>query len=201
MQPAETEEAGGFDADGRPSLPIRKGSAFSIHSVTAGVASIAAAAAHHRERPRAYTMPTDREMTEVTSRPESVHDDITEESDEDSDVEESVPTQHLGVSGNEGHTRTRAHSSGAKLESEKSDRMSISDRFANMSVLGKLGGGGSVDRSAPSPSLESSNIVSKEGSLSSGVLFPANGSLIIRSPTYSGSREEGRRKCNAAARS
>lgn len=151
-----------FPSPSRPSLPVRKSSAFSIHTVTASVASIAAAAASHRGRPRAYTMPTEREMTEVTSRPASIHDGIEEQSEDDdsSEVEDdpAPPTssKHLGVN-HEGQTRVRSVSSGGKVESDKMDRMSISDRFANMTVLGKLSTG---DKPLATPTVESSSIVS-----------------------------------------
>ncbi len=146
----------------RPRMPARKGSAFSIHSVTASVANIAAAAASHRERPRAYTLPTvEREMTEVTSRPESLYerDDIDEEDEDEDEAEEPGPGP-TGLLSVDKPTRNRAVSSGGKLETERSDRLSISDRFANLSVLGKLGSPGQGDKPLHSPPAETSSIVS-----------------------------------------
>lgn len=143
----------------RPRLATRRSSGFSFANVTASVASIANAAQAHRERPRSHTWSAGREMTEVISRPASIR-----EVDEDSDRGSADDLSKAGDSdteheGGQGASSTSINDIAALLRRKPSDvrsirsvtsmmsstgpeegrgeRLSISDRFANLSGLTK----------------------------------------------------------------
>ncbi|KAJ9103799.1 hypothetical protein QFC21_002261 [Naganishia friedmannii] len=138
----------------RPRLASRRSSGFSFANVTASVASIANAA-QHRERPRSHTWSAGREMTEVNSRPASIR-----EVDEDSDHGEHAGSDidadyedHQGASSTSVNdiaallhrkpsdvrsiTSVTSMLSGTSTDELRNERLSISDRFANLSGLGK----------------------------------------------------------------
>jgi hypothetical protein len=105
----------------RPNMRPRQASSFSLASVTASVASIAAAAstAAARSRSRATSRASDtqqqwtgnQEMIDVSSRPESIHEQYLDES-EDEDEEQDKTIDHLDTEA-------------TTIEKEKSDVRSI----------------------------------------------------------------------------
>ncbi|KAJ9120066.1 hypothetical protein QFC22_002964 [Naganishia vaughanmartiniae] len=146
--------AEGVSAPDRPRLVSRRSSGFSFANVTASVASIANAA-QHRERPRSHTWSAGREMTEVNSRPASIRE-VDEDSDHgdraDSDIDADYE-DHQGASSTSVNdiaallhrkpsdvrsiTSVTSMLSGTSTDEPRNERLSISDRFANLSGLGK----------------------------------------------------------------
>jgi hypothetical protein len=150
----------------RPNVPTRRASTFSLASVTASVANIAAAAAAGRDRSKSNASATEstwggnREMVEVSSRPASIREGgegVYSDEEEDSADEEGHDTEDES----EGH-RLRSHSDarsirsvssmmskdGRRDEVPKAERVSLSNRFASMNVLGRLGSGAAPSEKA-----------------------------------------------------
>jgi hypothetical protein len=145
----------------RPGIPPRRASTFSLASVTASVANIAAAAASGRDRSKSAASATEsswggnREMVDVSSRPASIRevgeqsysdDEEEQESDDEESAESDAEVKH-------GHMRRSSDArsiisvssmmskEARKNEEPKAERVSLSNRFASMNVLGRLGSG------------------------------------------------------------
>lgn len=144
----------GVLAPERPRLASRRSSGFSFANVTASVASIANAA-QHRERPRSHTWSAGREMTEVNSRPASIRE-VDEDSDHGDHADGDLDADHddhQGASSTSVNdiaallhrkpsdvrsiTSVTSMLSGTSTDEPRNERLSISDRFANLSGLGK----------------------------------------------------------------
>ena len=152
----ESEGSNGSLQPERPTLSTRRSSGFSFANVTASVASIANAAQAHRERPRSHTWSAGREMTEVLSRPASIRE-VDEDSERGSDEasDSDADTEHDGIppaSVNDIAALLRRKPSDVRSirsvtsmmsnggqEDARAERLSISDRFANLSGLTKTG--------------------------------------------------------------
>lgn len=144
----------------RPGIPPRRASTFSLASVTASVANIAAAAASGRDRSKSAASATEsswggnREMVDVSSRPASIREvGETAYSDDDEQESEDEESVRSDDEAERGHMRRssdarsiRSVSSmmskeGRKDEAPKAERVSLSNRFASMNVLGRLASG------------------------------------------------------------
>jgi hypothetical protein len=189
----------GVQAPERPRLATRRSSGFSFANVTASVASIANAA-QHRERPRSHTWSAGREMTEVNSRPASIRE-VDEDSDHgdhaDSDMD-GDHEDHQGASSTSINdiaallhrkpsdvrsiTSVTSMLSGTSTDEPRNERLSISDRFANLSGLGK----------SPTTPTEQSSLVS-------GVICVTRSKTDITS--HIGSRNVGHKHPSESARS
>jgi hypothetical protein len=167
LKPVTSRDSDGSDGSLRPERPklsTRRSSGFSFANVTASVANIANAAQAHRERPRSHTWSAGREMTEVTSRPASIRevDEDSErgsnESDSDADTEQDdVHTSSINdiaalmrrkPSDVRSIRSVTSMMSNGGSEEVRAERLSISDRFANLSGLTKTG---SPSESVPPP--------------------------------------------------
>ncbi|KAJ9092234.1 hypothetical protein QFC19_008771 [Naganishia cerealis] len=145
----------GVSVSERPRLASRRSSGFSFANVTASVASIANAA-QVRERPRSHTWSAGREMTEVSSRPTSIREvdessDQERAADSDQDAEQDEPPQGASStsindiaallqrkpSDVRSITSVTSMLSGTSTDEPRSERLSISDRFAHLSGLVK----------------------------------------------------------------
>jgi len=155
----------------RPNMRPRQASSFSLASVTASVASIAAAAstAAARSRSRATSRASDtqqqwggnQEMIDVSSRPESIHEQYLDESEEDDAQETNIEPD---FSDNKAATSDLADVRSIKSVSSmmskedsgsKNERATISNRLASIGVLGRLSGPTNSDESG-APSIEAS---------------------------------------------
>ena len=150
----------------RPNMRPRQASSFSLASVTASVASIAAAAstAAARSRSRATSRASDtqqhwtgnQEMIDVSSRPESIHEQYLAESEEDdhqdTTEQDDMPAAELA----DVRSIKSVSSMMSKEESgSKNERATISNRLASIGVLGRLSGQTTSDESG-APSAEAS---------------------------------------------
>lgn len=143
----------------RPRLATRRSSGFSFANVTASVASIANAAQAHRERPRSHTWSAGREMTEVVSRPASIREvdedsdrgsaeDLSEDGDSDTEHEDGQGASSTSINDIAALLRRKPSDvrsirsvtsmmSSTGPDEGRGERLSISDRFANLSGLTK----------------------------------------------------------------
>jgi hypothetical protein len=149
----------------RPNMRPRQASSFSLASVTASVASIAAAAstAAARSRSRATSRASDtqqqwtgnQEMIDVSSRPESIHEQYIDESEEDDHRDTS--TEHMPAAELADVRSIKSVSSMMSKEDSgaKNERATISNRLASIGVLGRLSGPTTSDESG-APSAEAS---------------------------------------------
>ena len=150
----------------RPNMRPRQASSFSLASVTASVASIAAAAstAAARSRSRATSRASDtqqhwtgnQEMIDVSSIPESIHEQYLDESEEDdhqdATEQDNMPAAELA----DVRSIKSVSSMMSKEESgSKNERATISNRLASIGVLGRLSGQTTSDESG-APSAEAS---------------------------------------------
>lgn len=166
--PAQDEEAAAIGS--RPGMRPRQASTFSLASVTASVANIAAAAAAStsaaRNRSRASSRASEQvqawganqELMEVSSRPES----IREVSDYPSSAEEDEAEEDDVAGRGAAHQRTRSDarsirsvssmmSKEGRREERDKERVSLSDRLANIGVLGRLGSEAAQNVNEPTP--------------------------------------------------
>lgn len=155
----------------RPNMRPRQASSFSLASVTASVASIAAAAstAAARSRSRATSRASDtqqqwtgnQEMIDVSSRPESIHEQYIDESEEDDHQDTDIePDQTDNKPTTAEMADVRSIKSVSSMMSKedsgsKNERASISNRLASIGVLGRLSGPTTSDESG-TPSVEAS---------------------------------------------
>lgn len=176
---SDTSGDNSLHAPERPRLATRRSSGFSFANVTASVASIANAAQAHRERPRSHTWSAGREMTEVLSRPTSIRE-VDEESERGSadDVSESSDseTEHHGHPGTSSASindiaallrrkpsdvrsirSVTSMMSATGPEEGRGERLSISDRFANLSGLAKSSTG-TPSESVPAPKVSHGSV-------------------------------------------
>jgi len=151
----------------RPNMRPRQASSFSLASVTASVASIAAAAstAAARSRSRATSRASDtqqqwtgnQEMIDVSSRPESIHEQYIDESEEDDHQDTSTEQDHMPAAELADVRSIKSVSSMMSKEESgsKNERATISNRLASIGVLGRLSGPTTSDESG-APSAEAS---------------------------------------------
>jgi hypothetical protein len=151
----------------RPNMRPRQASSFSLASVTASVASIAAAAstAAARSRSRATSRASDtqqqwtgnQEMIDVSSRPESIHEQYIDESEEDDHQDTSTEQEHMPAAELADVRSIKSVSSMMSKEESgsKNERATISNRLASIGVLGRLSGPTTSDESG-APSAEAS---------------------------------------------
>lgn len=136
----------------RPGMRPRQASTFSLASVTASVANIAAAAAS-RNRSRADSRVTEQvwggnqELVEVSSRPGSIRERESdyptseEDTSEDSELE---PDAISARSRMRSATNTSSRSAKEKDDGPKQERVSLSNRLASIGVLGRLSSPASI---------------------------------------------------------
>jgi len=161
----------------RPNMRPRQASSFSLASVTASVASIAAAAstAAARSRSRATSRASDtqqqwtgnQEMIDVSSRPESIHEQYLDESEEEEQEEQDKTINHIDI---EPATMEKEKSDARSIRSvssmmskedsgSKNERATISNRLASIGVLGRLSAAPTPDDSgAPSADTSPSKV-------------------------------------------
>ncbi len=147
---------------------VRKSSNFSLANVTASVASIASGATQ-RERPRASSSVT-REMVDVSSRPGSIRErgeGSADENEVDDEQDGSETEDEDDVAKNRrpsGDSQSIRSVSSRYDQDGRPERVSLSDRFANLVGPSKLNVDKpwDRDRGATSPGLESANKVRRE---------------------------------------
>jgi len=142
----------------RPNMRPRQASSFSLASVTASVASIAAAAstAAARSRSRATSRASDtqqqwtgnQEMIDVSSRPESIHEQYLDESEEEEQEEQDKAIDRIDIEPatmekekekSDARSIRSVSSMMSKEDSAgKNERATISNRLASIGVLGRL---------------------------------------------------------------
>lgn len=201
------EETAETSNTARPALRTRHPSTFSLANVTASVASIAAAttaAARSRASSRAAEVPQvqqwqgNQEMIDVTSRPQSIREVDGEEYPSDSDSAQSenegLTEKRIDSSSSQPISRglsdarsIRSVSSMMSKEGRKEDagrmaeRVSLSDRLANIGGFGRASTGTPVD----SPQESSPEKDSAGSKVSPALLFDISGADIASQPESS----------------
>lgn len=136
----------------RPGMRPRQASTFSLASVTASVANIAAAAAS-RNRSRADSRVTEQvwggnqELVEVSSRPGSIREresDYPTSEEDTSDDGELEPDAISARSRMRSATNASSRSAKEKDDGPKQERVSLSNRLASIGVLGRLSSPASI---------------------------------------------------------
>lgn len=177
----------------RPNMRPRQASSFSLASVTASVASIAAAAstAAARSRSRATSRASDtqqqwtgnQEMIDVSSRPESIHEQYLDESEEEN-LDTSTEQEYLDNKPPTELADVRSIKSVSSMMSKeesgsKNERATISNRLASIGVLGRLSGPTTSDESG-APSAEASpSKVSHSSSDNNQILMIQSGYALL----------------------